>query len=77
MLLVGTRQGLVDLDTGDALVEGHTVTALAPGPKGWLALLDRQVLVRLEDEEVVTVDQLPTGDGQSLGVLADGTAVVG
>ena len=77
MLLVGTNQGLLDLDTGRTLVEGHTVTALAPGPRRWHALLDRQVVVRLDDGEVVTVGELPTDDGQSLAVLADGSVVVG
>jgi hypothetical protein len=77
MLLVGTKQGLLDLDTGRTLVEGHTVTALAPGPKRWYALLDRRVVVRLDDGEMMTVGELPADDGQSLTVLADGTVVVG
>src|SRR5579864_8429934 len=77
MLLVGTRKGLLDLDTGRSLVEGHTVTALAPGADAWHALLDRQVVIRLDDAEVVTVGQLPADDGQSLAILADGTVVVG
>jgi hypothetical protein len=66
MLLVGTKQGLLDLDTGHALVDGHTVTALASGPRGWHALLDRQVVIRLDDGEVMTVGELPADDGQSL-----------
>jgi hypothetical protein len=77
MLLVGTRRGLLDLETGHSLVEGHSVTALAPGPGAWHALLDRQVVIRLDDAEVMTVGELPTDDGQSLAVLADGTVVVG
>ena len=77
MLLVGTNQGLLDLDTGHSLVDGHTVTALTPGPEGWHALLDRQVVVRLDDGEVTTVGELPSRDGQSVAVLADGTVVVG
>ena len=77
MLLVGTKQGLLDLDTGHTLVDGHTVTALAPGPRRWHALLDRQVVIRLDDGEVMTVGELPADDGQSLAVLADGTVVVG
>jgi len=77
MLLVGTKQGLLDLDTGHTLVDGHTVTALAAGPRRWHALLDRQVVIRLEDGEVTTVGELPAGDGQSLAVLADGSVVVG
>jgi hypothetical protein len=77
MLLVGTKHGLLDLDTGHTLVAGHTVTALAPGPGGWHALLDRQVVVRLDDGEVMTVGALPADDGQSLAVLADGTVFVG
>jgi hypothetical protein len=39
--------------------------------------LDRQVVIRLDDGEVVTVGTLPVDDGQSLAVLADGTVVVG
>ena len=77
MLLVGTEQGLLDLDTGHTFVDGTTVTALAPGPREWHALLDGEVVVRLDDEEVMTVGELPAGDGQSLAVLADGTVVVG
>jgi hypothetical protein len=77
MLLVGTTQGLFDLDTGQTLVEGHTVTALAPGPRGWHALLDGRVVIRLDDGEVVTAGELPADDGQSLAVLSDGTIVVG
>src|SRR5437763_3928678 len=77
MLLVGTRTGLLDLDTGHRLVDGHSVTALAPGPGAWHALLDRQVVIRLDDPDAATVGELPTDDGQSLAVLADGTVVVG
>lgn len=77
MLLIGTGQGLLDLDTGYTLVDGHYVTALAPGPGRWHALLDRQLVVRLDDGEVVTVGTLPADDGQSLGVLGDGTVIVG
>src|SRR5437588_9693974 len=77
MLLVGTKQGLLDIDTGHTLVEGHTVTALAPGPKRWYALLDRRVVIRFDYGEVMTVGELPADDGQSLAVLADGTVVVG
>jgi hypothetical protein len=77
MLLVGTKQGLLDLDTGHTLVDGHTVTALAPGPRSWHALLDRRVVIRLDEAAVMTVGELPTDDGQSLAVLADGTVVVG
>lgn len=77
MLLVGTTIGLLDLDTGQPLVDGHVVTALAPGPTAWHALLDRRVVVRLDGKEVATVGELPTDDGQSLAVLPDGTVVVG
>ena len=77
MLLVGMATGLLDLDTGHSLVEGHCVTALAPGPEGWHALLDRQVVIRVDGAEVTTVGELPTDDGQSLAVLADRTVVVG
>jgi hypothetical protein len=71
------KQGLLDLDTGHTLVDGNSVTALAPGRTGWHALLDRQVVIRLEDRGVVTVGELPADDGQSLAVLADGTVVAG
>jgi hypothetical protein len=77
MLLVGTEQGLLDLDTGHTHVDGPSVTALAPGPSGWHALLDRQVVVRLDDAGAVTVGRLPADDGQSLAVIGDGTVVVG
>ncbi len=77
MLLVATNEGLCDLDTCQTLVKGHTVTALAAGPKQWHALLDRRVVVRLDDGEVRAVGELPGADGQSLAVLADGTVVVG
>jgi hypothetical protein len=77
MLLVGMRQGLLDLDTGHTLVEGQSVTALASGPRRWHALLDGHHVICLEDGEVITVGTLPADDGQSLAVLADGTVVVG
>jgi hypothetical protein len=77
MLLVGMKRGLFDLDSGQTLVDGHTVTALAPGPRRWHALLDRQIVIRLDDGQVTTVGELPADDGQSLAVLADGTVVVG
>ena len=77
MLLVGTTHGLFDLDAGRNLVDGRTVTALAPGPTSWHALLDRQVVIRLDDGEVITVGELPADDGQSLAVLADENVVVG
>jgi hypothetical protein len=77
MLLVGTKRGLLDLEAGRTFGDGHTVTALAPGPQGWHALLDGRVVVRLDDAEIMTVGELPDDDGQSLAVLADGTVVVG
>jgi hypothetical protein len=77
MLLVGTTLGLLDLDTGHGLVDGRSVTALAPGPGGWHALLDRHVVIRLDDGEVMNVGKLPADDGQSLAVLGDGTVSVG
>src|SRR5439155_6351991 len=51
--------------------------ALAPGPGAWHALLDRRVVIRLDDADAATVGELPTHDGQSLAVLADGAVVVG
>jgi hypothetical protein len=77
MLLVGTKSDLLDLDTGRTLVHGHAVTAVAPGPHRWHALLDRQVVARIDEKETVTVGELPVADGQSLAVLAGGTVVVG
>lgn len=77
MLLVGMKSGLLDLDTGHTLIDKYAVTALVPHPMGWHALLDRQVVIRLDDEDITTVGELPVSDGQSLAVLADGTVVVG
>ena len=42
MLLVGTGNGLLDLDTGDMLVDGQAVTGLASGAGGWHVMLDRK-----------------------------------
>ena len=80
MLLVGTRHGLRDLESGQTFVEGTAVTALArERADGWYALLDRQFVVRLDEEAAAAVPagELPEPDGQSLAVLADGTVVVG
>jgi hypothetical protein len=77
MLLVGTKTGLLDLDTGRILVGGHAVTALVPAPGGGHALLDRQAVVHVDHAEVKTVGRLPVADGQSLAVLPDLSAVVG
>jgi hypothetical protein len=77
MLLVGTSHGLHDLDTGDTLVDGQAVTALAHGAAGWHVLLDRRMVMRLEAGGTVLLGALPEPDGQSLAVLADGTVVVG
>jgi hypothetical protein len=77
MLLVATTQSLLDLDSGSTLLDGHTITALAPGPSGWHALLDRRIVMRLDGVEAVAVGELPADDGQSLAVLSDGTVVVG
>ncbi len=77
MLLVGTAQGLEDLDTGDALVVGHAVTAIATGASGCHVLLDRSLVVRVDPGATVPVGELPLPDGQSLAVLADGIVVVG
>ena len=77
MLLVGTNRGLRDLDTGDTLVDGRVVTALAPSAAGWHVLLDRRVVVRLDPGDTILVGALPEPDGQSLAVLANGTVVVG
>ncbi|HXW32250.1 MAG TPA: hypothetical protein VEJ21_04090, partial [Acidimicrobiales bacterium] len=89
MLLVGTSRGLHDIDSGETLVDGPAVTALAPGGPGgpggaggaesWYALLDRRSVVVLDKGMSTTVPagELPEADGQSLAVLPDGTAVVG
>ena len=79
MLLVGTTQGLQDLESGEKMVDGVAVTALSPGPDAWHALVDRRVVVRLGDNarDVVRAGELPEPDGQSLAVLPDGTVVVG
>jgi len=71
MLLVGTSHGLHDLDSGDELVNGRAVTALAVGSGSWHALLDRRFVVGAHKGE------LPEADGQSLEVLPDGSVVVG
>jgi hypothetical protein len=77
MLLVGTSDGLQDLDTGETLIEGQGVTALAAGPAGWHVLLDDRVVVALDAGGPVVMGELPEPDGQSLTVLADGTVAVG
>ena len=71
MLLIGTTQGLHDLDSGEELVNGRAVTALAVGGEGWHALLDRRFVVGAHHPE------LPDADGQSLAVLSNGAVVVG
>jgi hypothetical protein len=80
VLLVGTSNGLQDLDTGETPVVGMAVTALAAGGAGgWYALLDRRFVVLLDEGmgDTVPAGELPEPDGQSLVVLPDGTVVVG
>ena len=80
MLLVGTTDGLRDLDSGETFVDGMAVTALAPGgADGWYALLDGHFVVRLDEDRAdpVPVGDLPEPDGQSLAVLPHGSVVVG
>jgi len=79
MLLVGTTRGLQDLDSGERFIEGMAVTALALGADGAYALLDRRLVVLLDEEkgDTVPVGELPGPDGQSLAVLADATVIVG
>jgi len=80
MLLIGTGQGLQDLDSGEQFVHGMAVTALAPcGPDRWYALLDRRLVVLVDDDkgDTVPTGELPKPDGQSLAVLPDATVVVG
>ena len=76
MLLVGTTHGLHDLDTGEKLVDGMAVTALAPGRvAGSYGLLDRQFVVQVDDKagNTTPAGELPEPDGQSLAILPDGT----
>jgi hypothetical protein len=77
VLLVGTKRGLEDLDSAETLVHGRAVTALAAGPGGWHALLDRRLVIRLDSGGASTLGELPEPDGQSIAVLADGTVIVG
>ena len=80
MLLVGTSDGLQDLESGEKFVAGMAVTALAPGgADGWYALLDRRFVVLVDEDmgDVVPAGELPEPDGQSLAVLCDGTVAVG
>ena len=79
MLLIGTGQGLQNLDSGEQLIHGTAVTALAPGSDGWYALLDRRFVVRVDEDmgDTVPAGELPEPDGQSLAVLPDATVVVG
>ena len=80
MLLIGTSEGLQDLDSGEQLADGMAVTALAPvGPDRSYALLDRRLVVRLDKGagDTMAVGELPEPDGQSLAVLPDSTVVVG
>ena len=79
MLLIGTGQGLQNLDSGEQLIHGMAVTALAPGTDGWYALLDRRFVVLVDEDrgDTVPVGELPEPDGQSLAVLPDATVVVG
>src|SRR5438477_11286275 len=79
MLLIGTGQGLQDLDSGEQLIHGMAVTALAPGTDGWYALLDRRFVVLFDEcvGDAVPAGELSEPDGQSLAVLPDATVVAG
>lgn len=80
MLLIGTCDGVRDLDSGSRFVDGREATALAPrGADGWCALLDRRFVVLVDGRggKTVPAAELPEPDGQSLAVLPDGTVVVG
>jgi hypothetical protein len=77
VLLVGTKRGLQDLDSGETLVDGRAVTALAPGLGGCHALLERRLVVRIDPGGPSALGELPEPDGQSIAVLPDGTVVVG
>jgi hypothetical protein len=77
VLLVGTKRGLQDLDAAETLVDGHAVTAVACGPTGWHALLDRRLVVRFDQAGSTPLGDLPEPDGQSIAILDDGTVLVG
>jgi len=80
MLLVGTSDGLEDVESGKRFVDGKGVTGLAAGPAGsWYALVERRsvVLVDTRGGGTVPVGALTEPDGQSIAVLPDGTVVVG
>lgn len=80
MLLVGTSDGLRDLESGAAFLDGMAVTALAPCAGGrWCALLDQRSVVLIDGGTggIQPVGELPEPDGQSVAALADGTVVVG
>lgn len=80
MLLIGTSQGLHDLESGAQLSDRMAVTALASGGAGaWYALLGRRLVVRVDEHAggAVPAGELPDPDGQSLAVLPEGTVVVG
>jgi hypothetical protein len=80
MLLIGTAEGLQDLDSGKQFADGAAVTALAAGgPDRCYALLDRRSVVRVDrdGDATVPVGELAEPDGQSLAVHPDQTVVVG
>jgi hypothetical protein len=80
MLLIGTAEGLQDLDSRKELVSGRAVTAVAVGAGGRsYVLFDRRSVVRVDGTaaEPLPLAELPEPDGQSLAVLPDSTVVVG
>src|SRR6202165_475390 len=77
MLLVGTSSGLFDLDGGEALVEGDSVTALAKGCGYLWALLGGHRVVRISSAGPEAIGHLSESDGQSLSALSDDSVIVG
>ena len=72
MILVGTDDGLVELD-GDTHLRGHRVSHLARDVNGWWAILDEQTILHLDDDQSSTFEWqaprciLPTSRGLFVG----------
>ena len=55
MILVGTDDGLVELD-GDTHLRGHRVSHLARDVNGWWAILGKQTILHLDDDQSSTFE---------------------
>ena len=72
MILVGTDDGLVELD-GETHLRGHRVTQLAREGEGWWAVLDDATILHLDDEQSSSFEWqsprclLPTSRGLFVG----------